>query len=153
MKQGRYRWFEPQEPSTTSHLHPLSSRNRRYRGICIQNSPKVDEKAPFSTVSSFEFDESRLPDLNVLHFEDATVDWLKFVGDNRFGRVKSDDWDIAIGPVANDATMPVLSLFFAEVYTEEETIRRLLPQKLKDQYAFKTQRAIDLLRFHEVVKA
>ncbi|WP_172135934.1 DUF3990 domain-containing protein [Adlercreutzia sp. ZJ473] len=113
----------------------------------------MDEKAPFSTVSSFEFDESRLPDLNVLHFEDATVDWLKFVGDNRFGRVKSDDWDIAIGPVANDATMPVLSLFFAEVYTEEETIRRLLPQKLKDQYAFKTQRAIDLLRFHEVVKA
>ncbi len=55
-----------------------------------------------------------------------------------------------IGSVANDRTMPVLKLYFSGVYTEEEAIKRLLPQKLKDQYAFKTERAISVLTFKEV---
>lgn len=35
-------------------------------------------------------------------------------------------------------------------YTEAEAIRRLLPQKLKDQYAFKTEQALACLQFAEV---
>lgn len=35
----------------------------------------------------------------------------------------------------------------------EQTIQSLMPQNLKDQYAFKTQDAIDLLKFTEVVEA
>ena len=34
----------------------------------------------------------------------------------------------------------------------EETIKRLLPQKLKDQYAFKTVKALNYLKFKEVIK-
>lgn len=52
--------------------------------------------------------------------------------------------------MANDNTMPTLRLFFADIYTEEETIKRLLPQRLHDQWAFKTQRALDILQFCEV---
>ena len=37
-----------------------------------------------------------------------------------------------------DRTAPVPAAYFAEIYDEAETIKRLLPQKLKDQYAFKT---------------
>ncbi len=54
-------------------------------------------------------------------------------------------------PVANDNTMPTLRLYFAGVYSEEEAIKRLLPQKLRDQYAFKTKRALDELTYCEVV--
>ncbi len=57
-----------------------------------------------------------------------------------------------VGPVANDKTMPVLRSFFANVYSVEETIQRLLPQKLIDQYAFKTQPAVDALTFREVIE-
>ena len=63
------------------------------------------------------------------------------------------DYDIVVGPVANDNTMPVLNLFFKGAYSEEETLRRLLPQRLKDQYAFKTDNALSCLRYREVVKA
>ena len=35
---------------------------------------------------------------------------------------------------------------------EEETLRRLLPQRLRDQYAFKTDRALSCLRYREVFK-
>lgn len=63
----------------------------------------------------------------------------------------NDMYDVVIGPVANDKTMPVISLYFAGVYTEEEAIKRLLPQKLKDQYAFRTEEAVALLTFQEVI--
>ena len=48
--------------------------------------------------------------------------------------------------------MPVISLFFAGVYTEEETVKRLLPQKLKDQIVFKTEKSLQYLKFVEVVE-
>ena len=60
-------------------------------------------------------------------------------------------WDIVCGPVANDQTMPVIDLFLDGRYDEEEAIKRLLPQKLKDQYTFKTEKAIRLLRYTEVI--
>jgi len=51
----------------------------------------------------------------------------------------------------NDQTMPVILLFLDGMYDEEETIRRLLPQKLKDNYTFKSDSATALLRFKEVI--
>ena len=70
---------------------------------------------------------------------------------NRTNQVIShDDYDIVIGPVANDRTMPVISLYFAGIYDIEETIKRLMPQKLCDQYAFRTGKAIKKLKFLEV---
>lgn len=100
-------------------------------------------------VSIFELGEEKLNTLSVLKFGQASVEWLKFVSNNRNDISFGDDHDIVIGPVANDRTMPVLKRYFSGVYTEEEAIRRLLPQKLKDQYAFKTERAITILSFRE----
>ncbi|MCC8150131.1 MAG: DUF3990 domain-containing protein [Lachnospiraceae bacterium] len=100
-------------------------------------------------VSVYELDEEKLNTLFVYKFEQASVEWLKFVSNNRNDISFSDNHDIVIGPVANDRTMPVLRRYFSGVYTEEEAIRRLLPQKLKDQYAFKTEKAISILAFKE----
>ena len=104
-------------------------------------------------VSVFDFDETCLTRLNVLEFPSATVEWLRFVGGNRNEEPEDTRLDIVIGPVADDATMPVLRRFFADIYTEEEAIRRLKTQQLKDQYAFKTQAALDALTFREVRRA
>lgn len=98
-------------------------------------------------VSMYDFDEERLDRLSVRSFDGPTVEWLRFVGENRRGVKLEELDDLVIGPVANDNTMPTLRLFFADIYTEEEAIRRLLPQKLHDQWAFKTQAALDALEF------
>ena len=37
------------------------------------------------------------------------------------------------------------------MYDEDEAIKRLLPQKLKDQHTFKTERSIGLLHCTEVI--
>ena len=54
--------------------------------------------------------------------------------------------------MANDRTMPVISLYFSGIYNEEEAIRRLMPQKLKDQYTFKTDDALGLLKVKEEIQ-
>ena len=88
----------------------------------------------------------------MLRFDGATVEWLAFVGANRRGE-QTADYDIVCGPVANDNTMPTRRLFFAGVYSEREAIKRLLPQRLRDQCAFKTREALGTLTFCEVVGA
>ena len=103
-------------------------------------------------VSVFEYALDRQTELSVCRFEEPTIEWLSFVGANRRGE-HVGKFDLVVGPVANDDTMPTLRLYFAGAYTEEEAIRRLLPQKLRDQYAFKTQRALELLTFREVSEA
>jgi hypothetical protein len=102
-------------------------------------------------ISVFELDEQQLLDISVLNFAGATVEWLKFVSANRSGQNEAVAWDVVIGPVANDTTMPVLNLYLKGSYNEEEALKRLLPQKLKDQYAFKTKAAISLLSLSEVI--
>ena len=107
------------------------------------------EGRPVITV--YEYDESKESELSVLRFIGPDSDWLKFVSANRKNIAVKDDYDLIIGPVANDKTMPVISLYFSGIYSEEETIKRLLPQKLKDQVVFKTQKALDLLKFKELI--
>ena len=104
------------------------------------------------TITVYEFDETRQTGLKILKFEKANKKWLDFVVANRDNTVDDLKWDMVSGPVANDRTMPVIRLFIAKVYTAAEALRRLLPQKLHDQYTFKTKAAMQLLTFREVIE-
>ena len=104
------------------------------------------------TITVYEFDESKLADLKLLQFEKANKKWLDFVIANREKSTVTHKWDIVVGPVANDRTMPVIRLFLAKVYTAAETLRRLLPQKLHDQYTFKTEKALQYLKFEGTIE-
>ena len=111
----------------------------------IRNSGK-----PIVTVYEIDFNFIQ-ENLQVLTFEKASKEWLKFVTSNRRGENKSAEWDVICGPVANDQTMPTLMLYLDGFLTEEEAIARLLPQKLKDQFVFKTAKALDCLKNTEVL--
>lgn len=103
------------------------------------------------TVSTYEFDDTA--DLIIRTFHSADSDWLQYISSNRKNKTNlfKDNYDIVIGPVANDDTMPVINLYLKGNYSEEEAVKRLLPQNLKDQYAFKTEKALNLLTFCEVM--
>lgn len=102
-------------------------------------------------VTAYEIEDDEMKNLRILHFDAPDAEWLRFVVKNRTGNNNSLEWDIISGPVANDQTAPVIDLFLDGKYDEEETIKRLLPQKLKDQYTFKTKEALRLLHFREVI--
>ena len=103
-------------------------------------------------VSVYDVREDNMSELSVLEFPFPDVDWLHYISENRQNIYHGRIYDIICGPVANDNTMPVLNLFLSGFLDEEETLKRLLPQKLKDQYAFKTKQAIQIMRFLEVVE-
>lgn len=103
------------------------------------------------TISVYQFDEAILSTLKVLHFEKADKRWLNFIVANREQIPSNQRWDIIIGPVANDRTMPVIRMFLAKTYTVSETLRRLLPQKLHDQYTFKNEAVLRHLHFTETI--
>ena len=82
-----------------------------------------------------------------LKFDAPSAEWLDFVVANRKGLSLLNSYDLVIGPVANDATLPVIDDYMDGRYTKAEAVARLLPQKLTDQYAFLTAKALSLLEF------
>lgn len=69
---------------------------------------------------------------------------------------KMSKYDVIIGKIADDATNATLVAYIAGAFGElgskeadEFCIRRLLPNKLKDQYCFKTREALECLDFME----
>ena len=70
---------------------------------------------------------------------------INFVADNMKGIYSGKKYDIVIGPVANDNTMPVINDYMSGNISEEIALVLLMPQKLSDQYAFLTERSLELL--------
>lgn len=105
-----------------------------------------------AAISVYEYDEKAAEGLRILRFAAPTGEWLDFVAAHRTGDVRQDDWDLVIGPVANDRTMPTLGLYLRGYLSRRAAIEQLLPQQLKDQYAFRTDLALSCLHFEGVLE-
>lgn len=99
-------------------------------------------------ISRYEFDsEAAKRELSVIHFATANEEWLEFVSDCRNGRMAFDDYDIVIGPVADDNVYETVQLYELGVFSKKETIKRLKVQKLYDQILFHTEHALQYCSF------
>ncbi len=105
--------------------------------------------AETAVLNKYEFDDNGMKKLKVLRFEGADGDWLDFVVANRKGKLPDGEYDIIIGPVANDSTISVINDYMAGRFSKEIAIQLLMPQNLTDQYAFASEEAISLLQFKE----
>lgn len=115
------------------------------RTSAIRNSGKP-------TVSSFDFDlKKAMKHLSTLTFPGPDRSWLRYVVANRLEQPHTPDYDLVCGPVANDQTLRVLNDFMNGYLTENIALQLLLPQRLKDQFAFKTDRALRWLHFQEAL--
>lgn len=100
-------------------------------------------------ISVFFAADERIRMLNILTFDSADAEWLKYISANRTDRFFTNSYDIVIGPVANDQAIRTVNNYLKGYFSEEIAIQLLLPQKLKDQYAFKTELALTALKFEE----
>ena len=96
----------------------------------------IEEGQKFGYISTFEFNLSGNLETHI--FEKADVDW----------------YDIIAGKIADDATNATLTAYLAGAFgtagdqeADDFCIKQLLPNKLKDQYCFKTEAAIECLKF------
>ncbi len=81
--------------------------------------------------------------ISVLEFDTHSLDWLNFVTACRLGQPADINWDLIIGGVADDKVILTLQLYFNDVISAEDVIKRLRYNKSNFQYCFKNQHLID----------
>ncbi len=106
-----------------------------------------------AVVSVFEFDERLLHDTRykTMHFDGATVEWLDFVVGNRKGE-NAHNYDIIMGPVANDKLYATISLYENGVLDASAAIEQLKTHQWFDQLSFHTPQVCALLTYIESVE-
>lgn len=102
-----------------------------------------------ATLITYEMDDSVFQsDLKIKVFpEKACVEWLLFVDANRDRKNETPihDFDIVIGPIANDGVVLQLTNYREGIYAPEEVARLLQDRYLDQQYYFGTERALSFL--------
>ena len=100
------------------------------------------------TVSIYEIDEAAAREtLNIAQFPEPNAEWLEFVRDNRLQTYSGKEYDIIIGPVANDRVYPTILALVIGQFTVEAALVALKPFKLYDQYCFASKKALSFLKF------
>ena len=102
-----------------------------------------------ATLITYELNDSALQsDLKVKVFpEKASVEWLLFVDANRDRKSQQPvhDYDIVIGPIADDGVVLQLTNYREGIYSPEEAARLLQDRYLDQQYYFGTEKALNYL--------
>ncbi|MCA6009140.1 DUF3990 domain-containing protein [Bacteroides thetaiotaomicron] len=104
-----------------------------------------------SVVNAFEFDERNLEDtsLKVKIFKEYDKEWADFIFANRNNpsSVSVHNYDVVIGPIANDRVGLQIRKYMDEEIDLPTFIERLKYMKgITIQYYFGTERAISLLK-------
>ena len=99
-------------------------------------------------VYKYCFDETHAQTLNVLRFEEYTLDWARFVLDNRKNRTRQQihNYDIVIGPIADDVVGYQIRRVEEGIITEEQFLEKIKFHTITIQYMFASDRAIGLLK-------
>jgi hypothetical protein len=100
-------------------------------------------------VNIYELDEKEIENNLILRFDGPNANWLHFVVNNRMLKPIETNYDIVMGPVANDDVYEVIIAFENGVYDEQEALRRFQVKKLYNQYVFKNQEVMNKLVFKE----
>ena len=116
---------------------------------------RMNKKSEYQIISVYEFDMDKAVDkLQIVRFDTPNLEWLRFVTACRGGKEPGYDYDIAMGPVANDNVYASIQLYETGLLSAEETIIRLKVEKIFDQILFHSVKALDYCcyRKHENVE-
>lgn len=111
-------------------------------------------------VSCFRYEPDTSVPLSLHSFETADAEWLHCVVAHRKERMFSDvlaamaGFDVISGKIANDQTNATIVAYMGGIFgtpgdaaADETCIRLLIPERLHDQYCFRTERALAALKF------
>lgn len=126
----------------------LTSDYEQAKKWAVRTTSRREEGVP--TISVFNIEECQIERLDSLIFDAANKEWLQYISLNRTDRSAEDKYDLVIGPVANDQAIRTVNNYLKGYFNEDIAIQLLLPQNLKDQFAFKTENALSILEFSEV---
>ena len=124
--------------------------SREYSQAMDMAKTKVEQlETGTPTVLTYEADESQMEGLRVLRFDDYSEDWAKFILLNRNNStpMPARDYDIVIGPIANDRVGVQLWKYETQAIDLPTLVHNLRNMKgITFQYYFGTDRAIKILK-------
>ena len=99
-------------------------------------------------VNCYEFDEECLLKLKVAKFDGYSEHWAEFVRTNRANqsRQQNHDFDVVIGPIADDDIGMQMRKFNAGRITIEQFMKAIEWKKVAIQYYFGTETSLKYLR-------
>lgn len=105
-----------------------------------------------AVVSVYEVDDDFLQkkDFRIMEYNGATKEWLDFVVANR-RYAPLHDYDIVLGPVANDNLYATISLYENGELSAEAAVVQLKTHILFNQVSFHTDKALSQLNFVESI--
>ena len=119
------------------------------KGFYLTPNKKTAVRMAQKKARLYELDESFLQsELKVKIFpEKACVEWLLFVDANRDRKnvVPIHDFDIVIGPIADDGVVLQLTNFREGIYTPEQAAAQLQDRYLDQQYYFGTEQSLNYI--------
>lgn len=130
-----------------------------------KNVKKIPEDQNYGYVTTFRF-KTLKDNMPAYAFETANIEWLWFVAMNRRYEMADEfrtdlnkellNSEIIIGKIVNDTTNPTLIAYLNGLYGNVKSqtaiqfaINQLMPDRLKEQYCFLSERAIACLEFVE----
>ncbi|MBR4323530.1 DUF3990 domain-containing protein [Treponema sp.] len=112
----------------------------------------------FAYISCFKIES--VADLNIFAYETADVNWLHCIVAHRRKdvfvelRKQMESYDVISGKIANDDTNTTIMAYMGNVFGEmgseqsdKMCISLLLPERLQDQFCFRTDKALSKLHF------
>ena len=139
---------------TYEHARNIAVRNRRIeeeRLLVIGDETKLPV-----FIYTYEFDIKEMSKLDVKRFAAADREWLKFIIANRMNRTRQHEYDVVIGPTANDDTRAairtVMNAANGAIMSDAALnllIEMLEPDNLPEQYYFGTGKAAAMLKLAE----
>ena len=116
------------------------------RRVCYRNNKNT------GYVSIYEFDLKEAEEnLSIKRFSIiADQNWLDFVVECRKGA--THDYDIVIGPVADDNVYQTIRNLETGIYDFEYALKKLKSQNLKDQVLFHTVDSLKYIKFIDEIE-
>lgn len=99
-------------------------------------------------VYEYTIDVNAIQALKVLQFDSYTMEWARFVLMNRKNRTRTQvhNYDIVIGPIADDVIGYQIRRVEEGIITEEQFLEEIKYHTVTIQYMFATDMAIQLLQ-------
>ena len=124
--------------------------SREYTQAMDMAKIKVEQlESGVPTVITFEANETKMLSLKVLRFDDYSEEWAKFIllNRNNASRQPAHDYDIVIGPIANDRVGVQLWKYENQSIDLPTLVHNLRNMKgITFQYFFGTENAIKILK-------
>ncbi len=89
---------------------------------------------------------SETDNLKVMRFDSLSKEWLEFIKENRSIGGLQHNYDVVIGPVADDNTMETVQLYISGILSSNEAVNRLKYNQVNNQVSFHTRKALENLK-------